>query len=81
MLCRTMSSLSLFGDDQFSKVDDQISNFDDQLSKVDDQISKFDDQLSKVTANGGGADTAVSFGRRRPVSGVASFVPSGDLDY
>ena len=54
---------------------------DDQFLKVDDQISKFYDQLSKVTVDGGGADTAVSFGRRRPVSGIASSVPSGGLDY
>ena len=54
---------------------------DDQFSKVDDQILKFNDQLSKVTVDGGGADTAVSFGRRWPVSGVASSVPSGGLDY
>ena len=54
---------------------------DDQISKVDDQISKIDDQLSKVTVDGGGADTAMSFGRRRPVSGVASSIPSSDLDY
>ena len=54
---------------------------DDQFSKVDDQISKIDDQLSKVTVDGGGADTAVSFGRRQSVSGVAFSVPSGDLDY
>ena len=54
---------------------------DDQMSKVDDQISKVDDQLSKVIVDGGGADTAVSFGRRRPISDVACSVPSGDLDY
>ena len=47
----------------------------------DDQFSKVDDQFLKVTVDGGGADTAVSFGRRRPVSGVASSVPSGGLDY